>query len=74
MTRSIKEISQEYQQQAAIAGDTQYKVAVLQSDLRRMQRKMRELNREAQDAQANNTQEGSDVGSEEATKSSTGNE
>jgi len=43
----MEEISKEYQTQCAIAGDTQYKLETLGRDLRKMNDKLRELNKEA---------------------------
>jgi Mg2+ and Co2+ transporter CorA len=50
--REMKDIQAEYSQQAMIAGQTQYQIKVLQSDLEKMNAKLSELNDEARAAQA----------------------
>lgn len=45
--RSMEEIGKEYQQQCALAGDTQYKIYALEKDLHKMNMKLRDLNKEA---------------------------
>jgi len=50
--RRMEEIQKDYQVQASIAGDTQYKIFALQKDLLKMNLKLRELNKEALKLQA----------------------
>lgn len=50
--RTMEDIQKDYSHQASIAGQTQYQIRTLQGDLSRMNRKMRELNKEAVALQA----------------------
>ena len=47
MSRTLEDISKEYNQQALVAGQAQYQVHVLKQDLARMNARMQELNQEA---------------------------
>lgn len=47
MSRSMEDIQKDYQVQTSIAGQVQYQIRTLQSDLAKMNRKLRELNQEA---------------------------
>lgn len=45
--RTIAEVQREYAETATVAGDISYRITVMQEDLRKTQRKMRQLNVEA---------------------------
>lgn len=47
MARSIEEIQQEYNQQAAIVGDLTYRIRTMNLDLQRMMKRLKELQKEA---------------------------
>lgn len=50
--RTLDDVSREYGQQCQVAGDVQYRISILQSDLKRMNEKLQELNKEAAALQA----------------------
>lgn len=45
--RKMEEIQRDYQVQTSLAGQTQYQIESLSKDLRKMNMKLRELNKEA---------------------------
>jgi hypothetical protein len=47
MARKIEEIQQEYNSQAAIVGDLVYRIRIMNLDLGRMMKKLKELQKEA---------------------------
>lgn len=51
MSRSIDEIKAEYGQVAAGLGDCAYRVSVLEEEMRKLRRKLRQLNLEAAQVQ-----------------------
>ncbi len=66
--RTMEEVQQEYAKAATVAGDIGYRITVMQEDLRKAQRKMRQLNIEAQGIQntkANEEKEQADGGGQQ---------
>lgn len=51
MSRTMVEVQTEYQQHAAILGQTSYQISLLEEEVRKMRRNMRKLNLEARGIQ-----------------------
>lgn len=52
MPRKMEDITAEYNQQCAILGDAQYKLTLMEADVRAMLRRLKNLNAEAKGAAA----------------------
>ncbi len=55
--RSMEEVQKDYTSQCALLGDAQYKLSVMEADIRAMKRRLKNINAEAKGIAAQQPQE-----------------